>query len=447
VSAEQLGAARPRWRSRLSVTVGVVALVGALGLWGRNLLAGGGQAALDPVSRFLLAVAVIVFLGHLLAAVLRPLHQPPVVGEILGGLLLGPSVLSVLWPQGRAWLFPLSVVSNVQVAAQLGLVMFMFLLGCELRLDQVRARRTAVGSVVAGSMTLPFVGGVLLALAARGALAGSAGHTAAYVLFLGLAMSITALPVLARMLVDLRISNTSLGVLSLTCAAVGDGVAWASLTLIVALAGLAGGGVGSAGLAVAFILVTVLVVRPVLAAVVGRVERAPAGAQLLLPALVAGAIGFTALSQVIGLHPAIGAFLFGVVAPRGSAVVDRIGQQLQGFAVTILLPLFFAGIGLDTSLGLLGAVPGGWWLFAAALVIASATKMVGAGLGARLAGIGPAESLRVGVLMNCRGVTELVVASIGLHYRLINELGFTILVLIALITTALTGPLMRALTR
>jgi Kef-type K+ transport system membrane component KefB len=267
------------------------------------------------------------------------------------------------------------------------------------------------------------------------------------VLFLGLAMSITALPVLARMLVDLRISNTSLGVLSLTCAAVGDGVAWASLTLIVALAGLAGGGVGSAGLAVAFILVTVLVVRPVLAAVVGRVERAPAGAQLLLPALVAGAIGFTALSQVIGLHPAIGAFLFGVVAPRGSAVVDRIGQQLQGFAVTILLPLFFAGIGLDTSLGLLGAVPGGWWLFAAALVIASATKMVGAGLGARLAGIGPAESLRVGVLMNCRGVTELVVASIGLHYRLINELGFTILVLIALITTALTGPLMRALTR
>ncbi|WP_086824637.1 cation:proton antiporter [Allokutzneria sp. NRRL B-24872] len=439
---------------RHAVPLGAVGSLIALGLvlavWGPELFSGetGPHGGFDPIARFLLAVAVIVLVCHLIAALLGKFGQPPVVGEILGGLLLGPSVFGALWPSGRTWLFPAEVLSTLQVTAQLGLVTFMFLLGCELRLDEVRRHQKTVWITVAGSMGLPFVAGVGVAIAAEGMLSGRFGSSGAYVLFFGLAMAITALPVLARILVDLRLDDTVIGRLALTCAAVGDGLAWAALTVLLALTGLSGSGSVEAvvGMAVAFILVTVLCVRPALAAVVRRCERTPAGEQLLLPVLAAGAIGFASLSQVIGLHPVIGAFLFGVVVPRDSAAVERISKQLQGFAVTILLPLFFAGVGLSTSLGLLSGA-GPWLLFLGLLLVASVAKFVGAGGGAKLAGMPTKDALTIGTLMNCRGVTELVVATIGLQYQLVNELGFTILVLIALITTAATGPLMQLLNR
>ncbi|MCP3804676.1 cation:proton antiporter [Allokutzneria sp. A3M-2-11 16] len=439
---------------RRAVPLGALGSLIALGVvvavWGPELFTGaaGPHGGFDPIARFLLAVAVIVLVCHLIAALLRRFGQPPVVGEILGGLLLGPSVFGLLWPSGRAWLFPAEVLSTLQVTAQLGLVTFMFLLGCELRLDEVRRHRKAVWVTVAGSMGLPFAAGVGVALAAEGVIAGRFGSTTAYALFFGLAMAITALPVLARILVDLGLDDTAVGRLALTCAAVGDGAAWAALTVLLAVTGLSGSGSVAAvvGLSVEFILVTVLCVRPALAAVVRRCERTPAGEQLLLPLLAAGAIGFASLSQVIGLHPVIGAFLFGVVVPRDSAAVERISKQLQGFAVTILLPLFFAGVGLSTSLGLLSGA-GPWLLFLGLLAVASVAKFVGAGGGAKLAGMSTKDSLKIGTLMNCRGVTELVIATIGLQYKLVNELGFTILVLIALITTAATGPLMQLFSR
>jgi Kef-type K+ transport system membrane component KefB len=162
---------------------------------------------------------------------------------------------------------------------------------------------------------------------------------------------------------------------------------------------------------------------------------------------VVGAIAFSALTQMINLHPVIGAFLFGAAVPRNSGAVDRISHQLQGFTLTILLPLFFAGVGLVTSIGLLGSHPGHWLVFAGILIAAQVTKFVGAGGAARLAGLPGNQAVRLGVLMNCRGVTELVIATIGLQYGVINRLGFTILVLIAVITTAVTGPLMRYLIR
>jgi len=159
--------------------------------------------------------------------------------------------------------------------------------------------------------------------------------------------------------------------------------------------------------------------------------------------LVAGAFMFAAATQFIHLHPVIGAFLFGLAVPRDCAVVERANQQLQGFTLAILLPLFFAGAGLGTSVALIGSSAAHWLLFLAILVVAQVTKVAGAGGSALLAGAAPRDALRIGVLMNCRGVTEIVVAAIGLEYGLINELGFTILVLTAIITTASTGPLMR----
>jgi Kef-type K+ transport system membrane component KefB len=422
-------------QSWAGIAGGLVVLAGAAALWGPALVRGRPG---DPVARFLFSVAVILLVCHVCGALLRRFGQPAVLGEVIGGLVLGPSVLGLVWPGSQGWLFPEPVLDALGYAAQLGLIVFMFLLGCELRTDRIGGRRL-VGATVAGGMGLPFAAGVVIAVAAPVLGSGSAG----FVLFFGLALSITALPVLARILVDLGLADSRLGATALSAAAVGDGVAWLVLTVILAGTGLSGTGdvATTAGLAVALVVVTFLCVRPALRALVTRVQSA----QLLLGALVVGAIGYAALTQLIGLHPVIGAFLFGVVVPRGAPAVTRIGEQLQGFAIAILLPLFFAGVGLSTSVGLLGGSATHWLLFALVLAAATVTKLVGAGGAARLAGLPARDAVRLGALMNCRGVTELVVATIGLQYGLLSELGFTILVLVAVITTAATGPLVHLL--
>ena len=404
---------------------------------------GGGA---DPLARFLLTVAVVVLACHLCGELLRRLRQPPVLGEILGGLMLGPSLLGWVWPSATRWLFQPDVLVQIDRAAQLGLVIFMFLLGCELRTENLRGPRL-LGLVVAGSIGLPMLAGMGLAVAGAGSLAGSTSNRTGYVLFVGLALAMTALPVLARILVDLRMESTPTGAISLAAAAVGDGVAWTVLAVVLATTDTAGIGsvATTAGLAAAFVLFVALCVRPVLAAFDRHLcsRRDGRNDQMLLAILVVGAIGAAAITQLIGLHPVIGAFVFGIAVPRRSAAVRQVAHTMQGFAVAILLPLFFGGVGLRTSVALLDTVPSHWLIFAGMLLAAISTKIVGAGGGARLAGLPGPQALQVGILMNCRGVTELVVATIGLQYGLISPLGYTILVLVAVITTAATGSLVR----
>jgi Kef-type K+ transport system membrane component KefB len=259
--------------------------------------------------------------------------------------------------------------------------------------------------------------------------------------FLGLAMSITALPVLARILADFRAETSFVGTLALISAAVGDALAWAALTVIVAVTG--SGSPGDvpvrAALVVALGLLTVFVVRPGLRLLLGRM---PVGGRLVVPTLVVGATVFAAATDVIGLHPVIGAFLFGVAMPRDSAVLSWANAQLNGFAVGVLLPLFFAGVAMNTTFEAFG-MAGNWLLLVAALVVATGAKFAGATGGALLAGVNRGQAIQLGALMNCRGVTELVIATVGLQQGLINEFGYTVLVLVALVTTALTGPLAR----
>lgn len=400
--------------------------------------------AVEPITRFLLAVGAILLVSHFCGELLRRLGQPPVLGEIVGGLLLGPSVLGLIWPSGGAWLFSPEVLSNLDRAAQLGLVVFMFLLGCELRTDRIE-RKSLVGAVVLGGMGLPFVAGIGVAFAASSVLAGAGAPKAGFVLFFALALAITAMPVLARILVDLKIERTGIGALSLTSAAVGDGIAWLTLTLILVGTGVHGSGnvVTTAILAVTLVVVTQVVVRRVLSRLVTRIESE----KVMTVVLLVGAIGFAVLTQMLGLHALLGAFLFGTAVPRDCPIVERISEQLRGFTVVVLLPLFFALVGLSTSIGLLGTDVSHWLLFAGVLVVAQLTKFLGAGGAARLAGLPGRQAIQLGTLMNCRGVTELVVATIGLKYGLVNQLGFTILVLVAVVTTAITGPLMRFLMR
>jgi Kef-type K+ transport system membrane component KefB len=404
------------------------------------------HSLLDPVSRFLVTLAVIMLVCHLCGALAHRFRQPRVIGEILGGVLLGPSLLGALWPAGLHWLLPSSVFSALQMTAQLGSIMFLFLVGCELRLSHVRACRSTVGMVVLTAMGLPTLVGFLVALTPLVGRAEGGHGRLPFAVFLGLCLGVTALPVLARLLVDLGMNRTRLGTLALACAAAGDAVMWTGLTALLAATGAQSSDnlVRSAAIAVALVVVTVVAIRPALRALVGRAELRQES-HLLLPVLVAGAILFAVVTSVIGLHPAIGAFLFGTVVPRDSIALERVQQQLRDFTLAVLLPVFFAvAVGLSTSIGLIGGSPTNWLMFVLVLAVACTTKFFGTTAAARGTGMSRSESRQLGALMNCRGVTELIVAAIGLQYGFINRLGFTVLVLVALVTTATSGPLVRA---
>lgn len=397
---------------------------------------------IDATSRFLLVIALVVVVCHALGALFAALGQAAVVGEMLGGILLGPTVFGAVWGHGFHAVFTAEVLGHLQTAANLGLVVFMVVLARELRPSGFGVPRARVGMIAVGATVFPFLVGLAVAVPVRGVLSGDHAHTGVYVLYIGLVLAVTALPVLARLLGDLALSATEIGALALVAAAVGDAAVWSGLTAVLAFTGADGGGGARVAwvlsAAAALVLAAVFVVRPLVRRLAVASRDSTAAARLIGPVLVVGALGFAGYTQAVGLHPVSGAFLFGVIAPRDCPALERLDEQLRGFTEVILLPLFFAGIGLTTSVGLLGASPGRWLAFGVILAAAVGAKALGSAGAARLAGLPGWSAAALGALMNCRGVTELIVIGIGWQYHLISGLGVTVLVLVAIATTAMT---------
>jgi Kef-type K+ transport system membrane component KefB len=388
-------------------------------------------------AKVLLAAGLVIVVVRLVGWLVARLGQPRVIGEIVAGILLGPSVLGLVWPQARELLFPPGVIAGFQVLAQFGLVLFMLLVGMELdsRLLRGQGRRSAVISLV--SVTVPFGLGVGLGLLLHPQFGNGHGRVA-FCLFIGAAISITAFPVLVRILQETGLYHTRVGAIAIACAAIDDVIAWCLLAVVVAAAG-AGGPEEVAGHiagTVVFVLFMVKVVRPLLA----RPPRLPLWVTLVVAFLSAWA------TEIIGIHAIFGAFLAGLVMPRRPEWQDQVRVRLTGVVDDFVLPMFFVVVGMSTHIDQLDS-----WQSAGVVVLATATAIAGKLGGATLAARAVRErwpvALSIGVLMNTRGLTEIVILTVGLQLGVIDTRLFTVLVIMALVTTAMAAPLLRLLSR
>jgi Kef-type K+ transport system membrane component KefB len=402
----------------------------------------------ELTGRTFLAAAVVILLARAMGSLFSRLGQPRVVGEILAGIALGPSVIGALAPGITGFLFPAEVVQVVGALAQFGVIFFMFLVGLELDLGALRGSGRAAVMVSHVSIVAPFVLGVLASFLLFPLLGD--GEFASFALFIGAAMSITAFPVLARILTDTGLDRTPLGTVAVTCAAVDDVTAWCVLSVVIAITQASGpaGVVRTAALLLVYVAVLFSFVRPALAVALRRWSELPEGrardafANQAVACLVALMLVGAWLTEEIGVHAIFGAFLVGVVVPRREQVALAVTDRLRDVTRLVLLPLFFVATGLSTRVGLLDS-PLLWAVAVCVIGLAIAGKWGGSTLAARLCGMPWRDAAALGVLMNARGLTEIVILTIGLDLGIISPVLFTVMVLMALATTVMTVPVLR----
>jgi Kef-type K+ transport system membrane component KefB len=393
----------------------------------------------------IMQIAVIIIAARVVGRLFRAVGQPQVVGEMVAGLLLGPSVLGALAPTVFARVFPPASLDSLYALSQIGLLLFMFMIGLELDTRLLRGRTRAALLISQAGIVVPFVAGLLLARELHAALAPSGVPLLGFALFMGIAMSITAFPVLARILREKRLLGTHLGAAALASAAIDDVVAWTGLAIIIMVV-RSGAQTSSPVLMVggtaAYVGFMVMVVRPLLrrwSVTWRRTTSQDVIAVMLVLALLSAWI-----TEALGVHALFGAFVAGAVVPANRPVVQETVRKLEDLTVVFLVPLFFAFAGLRASLGLVQS--GSLWGYTLLIIaVAIAGKLGGCGITARLTGMRWREATALGVLMNTRGLMELVVLNIGLDIGVLGPELYTMMVIMAITTTFLTMPLLSLL--
>lgn len=402
-----------------------------------------GGATLD-VGLLALQIVAIVGLARLAGSLVARFGQPRVVGEMIAGLVLGPSVLGRFLPGVSAQLFPPASLGYINALAQVGLLIFMFLVGLEL--DNTLMRRSRGTAVIAShaSILAPFVLGTGLSLWLYTTFAPGGVRFVSFALFMGAAMSVTAFPVLARMLAERRMTATPLGSLAIACAAVDDVTAWCILAAVVLVArsGDPAALAITVGGTALYLSIMFTVGRRVLALLVEKTART--SSEMFLAAMMLVTLGSAWITERLGIHALFGAFLVGALLPKTPETVDALTSRLRDLMVVLLLPLYFAFTGLRTTVSLISGGTG-WLVLAAVIAVAVAGKLGGSAIAARMSGMRWRESLSLGALMNTRGLMELVILNVGLDIGVLTPTLFAMMVVMALVTTALTAPLLDAL--
>src|SRR6478735_7609960 len=393
-----------------------------------------------------LQTCLIIVVARLIARLARRLGQPAVIAEVLAGILLGPSLFGRLAPNAFHGLFPKTSLPGLSLLSQFGLIFFMFLIGLELDPKLLRGRGKSSFAISAAGICVPFALGALLALRIYGTEADAGVPRISFVLFMGIAMSITAFPVLARILAERNLIRTRLGSIALACAAADDVTAWCLLAVVVSVVNAKGasGALITTVQAVAFASGMLFVVRPLLARLAARITTRENLTQNVVALTFVLLLVSALASEDIGIHALFGAFLFGAIMPRQGDYAHALAERLEDFVVVALLPLFFAFSGLRTQLGLLSG-SSDWLLCLGLTLVACVGKFGGSFAVARLTGMSTRESAALGVLMNTRGLMELIVLNIGLDLGVISPKIFTMMVIMALVTTIMTTPLLQLL--
>ena len=401
------------------------------------------RTAENTVVAFFIAIVIVMLFARLCGSLMPRIGQPRVMGEVIAGILLGPTLFGVLAPQLQSQIFASDIVPYIGVAANLGLIFYMFLIGLEVDLGQLRSRARMTLAVSNTALLVPLMMGMLVALPLYPLLAPDI-RFAAFALFVGVSMSITAFPVLARIISERRMIKRPLGALALSAAAVDDVSAWFLIALATAVAG-AGSGVAvleTIGWAVVFCLGMAFLVRPLMARAAVAYDEAGRVPGTWITIIFAGVLLAAITTETIGIAVIFGAFVMGLAMPRHAGLSEDVTRRVEDFVLTLLLPLFFAYTGLRTNVALLGR--GELIEITLALcAIGIVGKFGGTLIAARTIRLPWRQSAVLGALMNTRGLTELIVLNLALTVGAISAALFAALVIMALVTTFMTGPLMR----
>lgn len=389
----------------------------------------------------LLQVIVILIFARFVAWLFTKMGQPSVIGEILAGIILGPSVVGWLWPEGFNFLFPQESLHNISLLSQFGLILFMFVIGMELNLEEIKKQLRQSFIIAHSGIVAPFILGAILAVFLYEEYSGADATVLTFALFVGISLSVTAFPVLARIIQEQGKMQSHLGILSMASAANGDITAWCLLAVIMAIAqaGSALSALFTILFAGVYMAIMFGVVRPLFAMIGATYQTKEVAGKGVV------ALSFTLLlisayvTEVLGLHALFGAFIAGVVMPDNLNFRHMLTEKIEDVALAIFLPLFFVSSGLSTEIGLLNTATH-WWITGLITLVAITGKIGGTYSACRVVGETPHDSLYMGILMNTRGLMELVILSMGLELGILSPVIYAMLVIMTLVTTFMTTP-------
>jgi Kef-type K+ transport system membrane component KefB len=396
-----------------------------------------------PLSILLLQIIIILFTSRIFGIIFRKLGQQTVIGEIIAGVFLGPSIFGWVFPEQFAFIFPHTSFLSLQFLSQIGLAFFMFVIGMELDLSKIKSKTHDAVIISHVSILFPFFLGTCISLLIYEELAPKNVSFLAFALFMGISMSITAFPVLARIIKERGLTKSPLGVLAITCAAADDVTAWCLLAAAIAIvkAGSITSSLFTIGLAIAYIVIMIYAIKPWLQKMsdkrvkAEKIDKTVIGISFFLLLLSAY------FTEIIGIHALFGAFIAGVVMPNNIRFKEILADKVEDVSTILLLPIFFAFTGLRTQIGLLNE--GHLWVFCIIIIsIAVSGKLVGSSITAKIIGRTWKDSLSLGALMNTRGLMELIVLNIGYDLGIFGPEIFSIMIIMALFTTFMTGPLL-----
>jgi Kef-type K+ transport system membrane component KefB len=410
------------------------------GSWG-DFLASMQHNFQDPLAILLAQILTIILVARVFGWVFKKIGQPSVIGEIIAGIVLGPSLLGMYFPEFSTVLFPVESLGNLKFLSQIGLILFMFVIGMELDLKVLKNKANEAVVISHASIVIPFALGIGLAYYVYDQFAPVGVKFLSFALFMGIALSITAFPVLARIVQERGIHKTKLGSIVITCAAADDITAWCILAVVIAIvkAGTFVSSLYIIMLAVLYVLAMIYIVKPFLK----RIGDLYGSKDSIVKPVVA--IFFLVLiissyaTEVIGIHALFGAFMAGAIMPDVPKLRTIFIEKVEDVALILLLPLFFVFTGLKTEIGLLND-PYLWKVTGFIILVAVVGKFVGSALAAKFVGQTWRDSLTIGALMNTRGLMELIVLNIGLELKVLTPEVFTMMVIMALVTTFMTGP-------